>query len=113
MFKLKKYDEAKPFLLEVLASNRRILGNDDPSTASALNSVGVLLKRQLKYAEAESYMLEAFEMSKPIEIITYHPSNNCHREFFSLIVFSHSLRQMNFLPNPNFSYNSYSVPKQI
>ena len=48
-----QYELAEPFLQRALAIRERVLGAEDPDTASSLNNLAGLYKDQGKYEEAE------------------------------------------------------------
>ena len=54
-----KLCEAEPLYLEALASRRRTLGNEHPSTLASINSLANLLSDQGKLIDAEPLYLEA------------------------------------------------------
>jgi tetratricopeptide (TPR) repeat protein len=54
-----KLGEAEPYYREVLAIQRRVLGEDNPQTISQIHGLGLLLMYQHKLAEAEPLLREA------------------------------------------------------
>ncbi|MCH8153607.1 MAG: tetratricopeptide repeat protein, partial [Planctomycetes bacterium] len=44
-----------------MEGQRRVLGDDHPRTLNSINNMGLLLKSQGKFAEAEPYVREALE----------------------------------------------------
>src|SRR5262249_40086656 len=60
------YDSAQPLLTRALATRRKVLGEEHPDTLSSINSMGILLQRQGKLSEAESYYREAMEKRRRV-----------------------------------------------
>ena len=57
-----RFDEAEPLYLQVLATERRVLGDDSRDVAIALNNISFLLRRLTRYAEAERYARESLAL---------------------------------------------------
>src|SRR5262249_20113427 len=58
---LSLYDAALPLQDSVLATRRRVLGDEHPDTLASMNAMAALLQFQGKYAEAERHFRDALE----------------------------------------------------
>jgi tetratricopeptide (TPR) repeat protein len=59
-----KLAEAEAMMRQTLAIERRVLGDDHPSTTLTMNNLAVLLANQARYDEAEALHREALERRK-------------------------------------------------
>ncbi|MBX3324093.1 MAG: serine/threonine protein kinase, partial [Phycisphaeraceae bacterium] len=60
------YDAAFPLQEYALATRRRVLGEEHPSTLTSINLMGVLLQDQGKLDQAEPYLREAMEKRRRV-----------------------------------------------
>jgi eukaryotic-like serine/threonine-protein kinase len=61
-----EYDKALPLQESVLATNRRLLGEEHPTTIAAIGNMGWVLTAQGKLADAEPYVRESVEKARRV-----------------------------------------------
>ena len=55
----RKYEQAEPYYREALEKFRRVLGEEHPTTLNSIDSMGLVLRRQGNFAEAETLLVSA------------------------------------------------------
>ncbi|MBX3362217.1 MAG: tetratricopeptide repeat protein [Phycisphaeraceae bacterium] len=67
-----KLVEAEPYYREMLEKRRRVLGEENPATLSAINDMAVLLRSQGRLEEAIQFLREAVEKRRRVHGEVHH-----------------------------------------
>jgi tetratricopeptide (TPR) repeat protein len=61
-----KYTEAEPLSTEAFETQRRVLGEEHPSTLSSMTALAAVYQEEGKYSEAEPLLTKALEMDRRV-----------------------------------------------